>query len=305
MADTISTTWSTSNAIFTTNIEEEFEKKSFDDDEYKRLQQEVDLLEESSKKKLQQDSSEFGRGYGVEHGKDYYVWKYDSITGEVAVTDSLRKSGSSFPNDGIRRGNSNDIRSRREQARRTKNKGIDAERVKRSDRRFEKEKERRDREAHQSNGGYSGGIGTFFLIVLFAFAIGLIIYVLIINKPIEGGSKKINYVQDIDPTTVQLSELELKIMEAEKAEDYRIAIRYYFIWVLKELSDRNHILWKKKKTNHHYLSEVMGKSFYLGFNKIVNLFEYIWYGKYTLTQQEYTLVKKDFLQLIQQLKGNE
>lgn len=280
-------------------------KKSFDDEEFDRLKREVELVEELSKKKLKQDSSEFGKGYGVEHGHDYQIIKYDSITGEVTVTDSLRSSGSSFTDDGIRRNSTDDqrrsINERRERKKRTENQGQHAERGKRS---TSEPKRRRNNETHTST-GFGGDFGSFFLIVLLALAIGVIIYILLVKKPIEGASRTINYVQDIDPTTVQLSELEIKIVEAESENDYRIAVRYYFIWVLKELSDSNSITWKKKKTNHHYLSETLGKPFYLGFHKIVNLFEYIWYGKYILSEKEYAVVKKDFLQFIKQLKGDE
>lgn len=280
------------------------EHKKFDEEEYQRLRKEVELVEEIANQKLQEDSSEFGKGYGVEYGRDYYVWKFDSITESVSVEEKHRHAGNDFNGDGVR----NDSRNRnnrpenykKEDRRRGENIGREGEVGQRANQNKEKYKPRGGQSSSRNNRG-GGEAGQFFMILLLAVLIGAIVYFLFINKPIEGGSRKIQYEEDFDPTTVQLSELEIKINEAIAVEEFRNATRFYFIWVMKELSDRNHIVWKKKKTNYHYILEVSGLPFTAKFQRAVNVFEYVWYGKYEITKGEFKLVEIEFKALINQL----
>lgn len=293
-------------SYYNSNENIEVEKKTFDDEEYQRLKKEVELVEEIANKKLKEDSSNFGRGYGVEHGKDYIVWKFDSISGQVHVEEKHRNSGGEFAGDGVR----NDSRNRenrpknyqQESGRRGENIGREGS-VGRDGNRHELRKPRNNGSSGSSSTGRDGDFGQFFMILLLAVLIGAIAYFLFINTPVEGGSRKIEYEKDFDPTTVQLSELEIKINEAKAAGEYRNATRFYFIWVMKELSDQNHIVWKKKKTNYHYILEVSGQPFTAKFERSVNVFEYVWYGKYEISKEEFGLVETEFKVLIQQLSN--
>ena len=273
------------------------EKKQFNDSTYNELKKEVELVEEIAKKKLRADSSEFGRGYGAEYGKDYFIWEFDSVTGEKNVSESSRRSGDNFKDDGVR-GNAREPNAyRRDGAKRRENKSARGKIGKPSERK--QNQARRNQLSAKS--GRDGSVGSFFLILFLAVAVGAIVYFIFINNPIQGSSMKISYEKDFDPTKVQRSELEIKIQEAEELQNFRAATRYYFIWAMKELSDRNYITWKKKKTNYHYISEVSTKPFAKDFSRAVNVFEYVWYGKYNIKQSEYNSVKKEFSLLIRTL----
>ena len=75
-------------------------KKEFNEEEYQKIKQEVDLTEEMEQK-LKEDSSQFGLGYGVEYGKDYIIYTIDSITGEEVYRETHRGSGAQDASDGI------------------------------------------------------------------------------------------------------------------------------------------------------------------------------------------------------------
>lgn len=278
------------------------EKKSFDNNTYNELKKEVELVEEIAKKQLEGDSSEFGTGYGVEYGRDYIVYRYDSITGETMVIDSNRRTGREFADEGIRQPEMKDsyIRHRRKKQ---ENTGENVERGKRT----EGETNRHNRNKHDERNPRTEGDGSvsrFVLIVLIALGLGLIVYFLFVNKPVQSNSTKISFDEEIDPTRIELSEIELKIIEAEKENENRIAIRLLFIWVMKELSEKELVEWKKKKTNYHYLSELSGTPLYVEFERIVSVFEYVWYGKYDISNRDYKKVKKEFLGLIENIKNS-
>lgn len=282
--------------------EEYTSKKSFDTAVYNELKKEVELIEEVAKRKLKSDSSEFGKGYGVEYGKDYYIWDFDSVSGTTTVTEKNRRSGGDFRDDGVR-DNQKSRGYQRNDKRRNKNIGRNGKLGKQRKNSRDISKPRSDHSG--SSSGRDGNVGSFFLILFLALVVGAIVYFVFVNSPIEGGSQKIEYDKDIDPTKVQLSELEIKIQEAENSGNYRAATRYYFIWVMKELSDRDFIVWKKKKTNYHYISEVSSQPFNKGFSRGVNVFEYVWYGKYNISKAEYSSVKKEFISLIVTLQTTD
>jgi hypothetical protein len=288
------TTWSSEEAV---EEEDYTEKKQFEDYTYNELKKEVELVEEIVKRKLKSDSSEFGKGYGVEYGKDYYVYEYDSVTGGANVSEDSRSSGENFTDDGVRRNARNPNAYKRDDTKRGENQGRQGKLGKPADR--TKAKPRADQ--FKAESGRDGNVGTFLLILFLAVVVGAIVYFLFINAPMEGASTRISYDKHFDPTKIELSELEIKIQEAEAIQDFRAATRYYFIWVMKELSDRNHISWKKKKTNYHYISEVASKPFNKDFSRTVNVFEYVWYGKYEIKQSEYNSVKREFTSLIEKL----
>ena len=284
------------------NIKADYtEKKKFNEDTYNELKKEVELVEEIAKKKMRSDSSEFGRGYGVEYGKDYVVSEYDSVTGAENVFEKNRRSGQHFKDDGIRRGNRNSNPYIRNSTKRRENISSRGKIRKLSERTQEKTRKNKQKSKEEKN----GNLGSFFLILFLAIAVGGIIYLIFIKPPLQVSSRKIFYEKEFDPSKIQLSELEIQINEAEKNKAFRTATRYYFIWVIKELTDRNYIVWKKKKTNYHYISEVSTNKFAEKFSKTVSIFEYVWYGKYEIKKNEYTSVKKEFISLIKTLKHQD
>ena len=105
----------------------------------------------------------------------------------------------------------------------------------------------------------------------------------------------------MNPDSVQLSELEIKIKKAKESNNYRVATRLYFVWIIKELSDKSYITWKRRKTNYHYHLEVEGKPFSEDFGISVKNYEFIWYGKYEISREEFTVVEKHFKRLIKKI----
>lgn len=85
----------------------------------------------------------------------------------------------------------------------------------------------------------------------------------------------------------------IKKYEAEK--DFRFAIRYQFLSVLKALSDRNKILWMPEKTNQDYVSELKDEFSKKQFLDLAYIFDYVWYGEFTISESDYNFYKEKFL----------
>ena len=107
----------------------------------------------------------------------------------------------------------------------------------------------------------------------------------------------------MNPHAINISDLETKIKSAKESNNLRLAIRLYFVWIIKELSDNNHIQWKKRKTNYHYQSEVEGELFAEEFKKSIKNYEFIWYGKYDILFDEFKSIEISFKALINKINS--
>jgi hypothetical protein len=170
-----------------------------------------------------------------------------------------------------------------------------------------KNKKPRLREKDNEN-QFSINLGPFswlFYLALF-IAVGFLIYILL-NEGGSGwfsskGHKKIETSEDITSENIQNADINALINRAENDEDYRLAIRYYYLLVLKTLTIKNHIKFEDDKTNADYLNDIKSKPFSSEFEYISYLYNYIWYGEFPLDVQQYTQAKDKFISLLNQVK---
>ncbi len=87
------------------------------------------------------------------------------------------------------------------------------------------------------------------------------------------------------------------IAKAESDGDYRSAVRYRFLWVLKLLADKKLIMWNREKTNRDYVREIAHLNIHSGFKEVAHIFDHVWYGEFKLTKEHYEQVRKKFDQL--------
>lgn len=99
---------------------------------------------------------------------------------------------------------------------------------------------------------------------LFYLAIGLAVAYLVYILFNEGGTslfssrqhKKISHYQEITAENIETADINSLISNAEKDNNFRLAIRYYYLLILKNLSLKNYIKFEDDKTNSEYLNEV-------------------------------------------------
>lgn len=152
------------------------------------------------------------------------------------------------------------------------------------------------------NGGGLGTFGSILLYTLLAVFLGFIIYILFVNTTISEEGRSFKEVElERAPVEISKTELELMLEKALTNDDFRLAIRIYFIFILKDLSEKSWINWKKEKTNISYLMEMRGKKQYESFNESVSIFELVWYGNYTITNKDYSSIEPKFIQLLKEL----
>lgn len=93
------------------------------------------------------------------------------------------------------------------------------------------------------------------------------------------------------------------IAEALKQNNYRLAIRYYYLLSLKKLTEANIIDWQPQKTNEDYKKEITQNKTQTQFNKITTIYDYVWYGEFDVDALKFEKLKGDFINLNKQLSN--
>jgi len=86
-----------------------------------------------------------------------------------------------------------------------------------------------------------------------------------------------------------------RIATFENKEEYRSAVRYQFLSVLKHLADTKQIHWNPEKTNQDYSQELQNKHQKQEFEEPVYIFDYIWYGEFEIDKTAYSYFKQKFI----------
>lgn len=84
------------------------------------------------------------------------------------------------------------------------------------------------------------------------------------------------------------------IAKFENDGDYRSAVRYQFLYILKKLSDKKLILWNPEKTNKDYVAELKANHLKNDFYNLSYIFDYVWYGEFSIDENSYNKFKNQF-----------
>ena len=137
-----------------------------------------------------------------------------------------------------------------------------------------------------------GAAMNFVGIVLKVLAVVIVVIVIyliakaLINK--EGqwifgknsGKKTIHY-SNIEKN-IHLLDFEKLITESLESGEKRIAVRYYYLWLLKVMAQNHYIKWDIEKTNSDYLYELQSPVHKEEFTYLSYLYNYIWYGEFEI-----------------------
>lgn len=155
------------------------------------------------------------------------------------------------------------------------------------------------------------GANDLFYVLLRIIAIvliGFVLYVIIRFVLSRNGnwvfSKKSKKLSPEERTiTENIHELDLSslIKNYEDKKEYRSAIRYQFLYLLKLMTDKNMLEWDPEKTNRDYVRMLSGNALQSDFQKLSFVFENVWYGERTIGENEYTIFRKQYQQTQQKI----
>ena len=151
------------------------------------------------------------------------------------------------------------------------------------------------------------GIAQVILILIIAFVLILIIY-LIIKQNAKNTRIDEEYkwnIIDLDKTEKPIEVIDQKIEEAIKAKNYSLAIRLYYLKSIAILYFNKWIYWKKDKTNATYCNELLETEYYSIFSNLTLHFEYSWFGKRNIDAIAFFEIEKEFKEFYRSIKAIE
>ncbi|SDM81788.1 DUF4129 domain-containing protein [Kriegella aquimaris] len=96
---------------------------------------------------------------------------------------------------------------------------------------------------------------------------------------------------------IKNEDIQQLIQKALQNQNYRLAIRYYYLYILQLMSEEEFISWEPQKTNDDYLKEIEVQELKLPFGKITRLYTYIWYGNFDIDEAGYKRAETVFSSL--------
>ncbi len=153
-------------------------------------------------------------------------------------------------------------------------------------------------------GDSSGTISKVIEYGLMILALSVFIYYMIKIKDPTMFSKsaiKRRKIKISELDEVEEKDLQDLLAEAIAANDYEQVMRLRFLLVLKQMEEHRLIEWQSYKTNLDYLFELPSGEIKKRFERLIDWFEYSWYGNFDFDQKLFQLAMDefdDFLKLI-------
>lgn len=155
-------------------------------------------------------------------------------------------------------------------------------------------------------GALAQSLGFLFQILAILLALGLISYGIYWmmqapkNKALARDGTEIT-LANLDHYVLE-TDLNRFLREAKAAANWSLAIRLYFLLIIKQLSDNGSIRWAKEKTNRDFLRETNAHPLGPDIRSITRQYERIWYGNQGLDAQTFVALEADFQALLSSLQ---
>ena len=96
---------------------------------------------------------------------------------------------------------------------------------------------------------------------------------------------------------IKTKDISKLIEKAIQQKNYRLAVRYYYIHILKQLAQQQFISWEQQKTNDDYSKEISEETIQSSFIKLTRLYDFVWYGNFAINEIEFTKIEIDFIEI--------
>lgn len=134
------------------------------------------------------------------------------------------------------------------------------------------------------------------LIAVLTFIIWLFIKIDTGGTPLLARSGS-NVILSSEQEILEREDIRELIQQAVAANNYRLAVRYYYLLALQQLKDKDVIDWQVQKTNHDYVYEIKNNDVRQQFVKVTRIYDFIWYGSFVVDTAAFAKAEKEFKKL--------
>lgn len=145
------------------------------------------------------------------------------------------------------------------------------------------------------------GIFKTILLVLPYIVAGIVLFLLLkfflkvnSNSIISANNNKSVVSITEEEELIKNKDLAKLIHQAIEQKNYRLAVRYYYLQLLKNLEEKELITWELQKTNEDYSKEITEINLNKSFLKLTRLYDFVWYGNFEINEFEFGKIAADF-----------
>lgn len=99
---------------------------------------------------------------------------------------------------------------------------------------------------------------------------------------------------DEEEKIIRTRDIKKLIEKAVAKENYRLAVRYHFLYVLQQLSRQELVIYDSAKTDEEYVQEIQDPELKIQFKKVNRIYDFVWYGNFATTAENYRKITKGF-----------
>ena len=133
-------------------------------------------------------------------------------------------------------------------------------------------------------------------ILVVMLIVGVIFGVKKFGKTIGKNDKMLISVDEVERNLAEI-DIDQLISTAVDEKNYRLAVRFCYLKMLKKLSEKQIIDYQYQKTNYEYAYEIQNPDLHLLFLEISSIFDYCWYGNHQTSEQDYVLVSRKTMKM--------
>lgn len=156
----------------------------------------------------------------------------------------------------------------------------------------------------------AAGALVVFLRILPYLLLALLLFILIrffmsVNSSARANSesKKPFVALSEEEHIIKNEDIQVLIQKALDDKNYRLAVRYYYLFILQLMSEKELIDWQLQKTNHDYENEIQKPDLKKAFTQITRWYDYVWYGDFVIDEAQYQKAEVTFSGLQKTLKN--
>jgi len=97
-----------------------------------------------------------------------------------------------------------------------------------------------------------------------------------------------------DEALIKHKDLLKLIKQAIDQKNYRLAIRFYYLNIIKQLEENELITWEQQKTNEDYIQEISKENIKSSFKDLTRLYDFVWYGNFEIDETKFVKVAANF-----------
>lgn len=150
-----------------------------------------------------------------------------------------------------------------------------------------------------------GWISLAFKAIMWAVIAAVLAYIVyVIVQQIRLNKSAVSEIIDDDieiESAEKLGKINFRksIQQTLEKENYRLAVRFYYLWIIQQLSDDGSITFSKDKTNQTYVRELtqnnrISPDLAAGFKTCTRLYEYVWFGNFDVDKSRFEEIEPQF-----------